>query len=168
MWANLSAISLPAENFIVRAVVVYLVILFLLRFSGKRQVGQMSAVEFVVVMLLSNAVQNSMNGGDNSLAGGLILACVLVAMSWLISNLNFRFKGFRHVVLGVPTLLIHKGVLIEESMKRERIARIDLATLLRKQGIHHFHEVYTAILESDGSLSVTKISEHLNESARLS
>lgn len=166
MWSNLSTISLPAENFIVRAVVVYLIILFLLRFSGKRQVGQMSAVEFVVVMLLSNAVQNSMNGGDNSLLGGLILAGVLVAMSWLISNLNFRFKAFRHVVLGVPTLLIHKGVLIEENMKRERIARIDLATLLRKQGIHHFHEVYTAILESDGSLSVTKLSEHLNESAR--
>ena len=168
MWANLTLLSLPASNFIVRAVVVYIAILFLLRFSGKRQVGQMSAVEFVVVMLLSNAVQNSMNGGDNSLMGGLLLASVLVAMSWLISNLNFRFKKFRHIVLGVPTLLIHKGTLIEENMKRERIARIDLATLLRKQGIHHFHEVYTAILESDGSLSVTKMVDHLNESARLS
>jgi uncharacterized membrane protein YcaP (DUF421 family) len=64
MWANLSILSLPVSNFVVRAIVVYLAVLFLLRFSGKRQVGQTSAVEFVVVMLLSNAVQNSMNGGD--------------------------------------------------------------------------------------------------------
>jgi uncharacterized membrane protein YcaP (DUF421 family) len=98
----------------------------------------------------------------------VILAGVLVAMSWLISNLNFRFKGFRHVVLGVPTLLIHKGVLIEENMKRERIARIDLATLCVSKAFIIFTKFIRRLFESDGSLSVTKMIDHLNESARLS
>ena len=96
-------------NLALRAVVVFLAVLVLLRLSGKRQLGQMGATEFVAILLISNAVQNSMNGGDNSLIGGLLLATVLVALSALISFLTYRYQSFSRIFEGTPTLLIHKG-----------------------------------------------------------
>ncbi len=151
--------SLSIVHLVVRATLVYFAILLLLRISGKRQVGQMSATEFVTIMLLSNSVQNSMNGGDNSLTGGIVLATVLVALTWIISELSFRYRMVRNVCEGVPTLLIHKGALLENNLHKERITKSDVVTMLRKQGIHSFHEVHVAVLESDGSLSVTKTSD---------
>ena len=156
MWSDFTKISVGPTDLIIRAVVVFVFVLVLLRLSGKRQVGQMNATELVAIMLISNAVQNSMNGGDNSLLGGLILALVLVVMSVGISVLSYRSRAFRAVVEGTPTLLVHKGKVLPENLKRERISMNELVMLLRKQGVHHFHEVKTAILESDGSLSISR------------
>src|SRR5579859_7472683 len=100
MWQNLTTLALPAPNLIVRALVVYLSVLILLRISGKRQIGQMGATEFVTVLLISNAVQNSMNGGDNSLSGGLLLAVVLVGLSMLIARLTYRSRIFSRIFEG--------------------------------------------------------------------
>src|SRR3954471_22910725 len=102
---NLFVPDVPYWNLIVRAIVVYLAVLILLRISGKRQLGQMGATEFVAILLISNAVQNSMNGGDNSLTGGLILATVLVGLSALISYLTYRSRFFSTIFEGTPTLL---------------------------------------------------------------
>src|ERR1700722_9488052 len=113
MWQNLFDFNLAPLNLIIRAVVVYLAVLILLRISGKRQVGQMGATEFVAILLISNAVQNAMNGGDNSLTGGLLLAAILIALSTLISFLTFRSPFFTALFEGTPTLLIHKGKLIK-------------------------------------------------------
>jgi uncharacterized membrane protein YcaP (DUF421 family) len=156
MWQNLVSLSVDPVNLIVRAVVVYLAVLLLLRLSGKRQIGQMGPTEFVAVLLISNAVQNSMNGGDNSLLGGLLLALVLVALSALISYLTYRSRVFSAVFEGTPTLLIHHGALVRKSMARERMSESELRTLLRKQGLHDLGEIENAILEADGTLSVTK------------
>ena len=116
----------------------------------------MSPTDFVAILLISNAVQNSMNGGDNSLAGGLILASVLVFMSWLISVLTYRNRVWRRIFEGVPTLLIHKGHFVQRNLDRERITVQELKSLLRRQGIHDFEKVRQAILESDGTLDVTR------------
>jgi uncharacterized membrane protein YcaP (DUF421 family) len=159
MWTNLSALSLSPFNFIIRAVVVYLFVLLLVRVSGKRQIGQMSAIEFVTILLISNAVQNSMNGGDNSLIGGLMTAATLILLTNIIAHLSYRSKKAQHLFEGVPTLLVHKGAVIETNMKKELISHSELVTLLRKQGIHHLAELRSAVLESDGSLSVTRISD---------
>ncbi|MEO5668357.1 MAG: YetF domain-containing protein [Bdellovibrionota bacterium] len=159
MLNTLVHMSLSPLEFVVRAGAVFLFVLILLRLSGKRQVGQMSATDLVAIMLISNAVQNSMNGGDNSLTGGLILAVVLIAMSWSISVLSYRSKKFRDLFEGVPTLLIHKGKVVEANLKKELISLADLRILLRKQGVQHIHDVKTAILESDGSLSVAHVGD---------
>ena len=159
MWQNLMDFNLPPLNLVIRALVVYLTVLILLRISGKRQLGQMGATEFVAILLISNAVQNSMNGGDNSLSGGLLLAGVLILLSTLISYLTYRSRFFRMLFEGTPTLLIHKGKLIHKHLMHERMSESELRTLLRKQGIHHIHEIETAVLEADGTLSVTKMSE---------
>ena len=151
--------DVPALNLVVRAVVVFLSVLILLRVSGKRQIGQMGATEFVAVLLISNAVQNAMNGGDNSLAGGLVLATVLIALSSAISILTYRSRFFSALFEGTPTLLIHHGQLIRKSLARERLTESDLKILLRKQGIHDLSEIKTAILEADGTFSITKKTE---------
>ena len=152
-------LSVSPSNLAIRALGVFLFVLILLRLSGKRQLGQMSATEFITILLISNAVQNAMNAGDNSLSGGLILAAVLVFLSWSISELTFRSTFMRTLFEGTPTLLIHKGKLLDKNLKTERITHNELHTLLRKQGVHHFSDVHTAVLESDGSLSIVKITE---------
>jgi uncharacterized membrane protein YcaP (DUF421 family) len=152
-------VSMPYWHLVLRATVVYLAILILLRLGGKRQIGQMGTGEFVAILLISNAVQNSMNGGDNSITAGLILAAVLVALSAIIDYLSFRSKQIERLFQGSPTLLIHRGKIIHKNLEKEFLNLHELRTYLRKQGIHDFHEIYEAILESDGSISVTKYSE---------
>lgn len=159
MWENLNHLTLPVGNLVVRAFVVYLSILILLRISGKKQMGQMSATEFVAILLISNAVQNSMNGGDNSLTGGIILAVVLIALSTAISFLAFRSPFMSILFEGSPALLVHRGKMIRKHMVKERLSPQELKVLLRKQGFHHLAEIETAILEADGTLSVTKLNE---------
>src|ERR1700729_1615030 len=119
MWNNLTNLSLSPLNLIVRAVIVYLSVVILLRISGKRQLGQMGATEFVAILLISNAVQNSMNGGGNSLVGGLLLPAVLIALSWLITTLTFRSRRFQVIFEGTPTLLIHKGEVVPKNLVKE-------------------------------------------------
>ena len=162
LTASLFHTSIPPLEFIIRALAVYLFVLLLLRIGGKRQLAQMSPTEFVAVLLISNAVQNSMNGGDNSLSGGFILAVVLIAASTLISYLTFRSKKFRHVFEGVPTILIHCGKLIEKNLKSERITRDELASMLRRQNVHHLEVIQEAILEPDGGLTILLKNDLLN------
>ena len=151
--------ELPILNLMLRGVVVFVCVLMLLRISGKRQLGQMGASEFVAILLISNAVQNSMNGGDNSLVGGLILALVLIALSWLVSWLTYRSVFLSSIFEGSPTLLIHHSRVIRANLRKEKLSNSDLKVLLRKQGIHDFTTVKTAILEADGTLSISKIDE---------
>ena len=159
MINDLIHLSISPLDLIIRAVLVYLAVLILLRIGGKKQMGQMAASEFVAILLISNAVQNSMNGGDNSLVGGLILASVLIFVSWLISVLTYRNKKISAIFEGTPTLLIHRGKLHAKNLAKERVTINELHALLRKQGVHDFTEVYSAILESDGFLSITKTGE---------
>lgn len=151
--------SLSPLNFIIRAAVIYIAVLLLLRIAGKRQMGQMSPTEFVAILLISNAVQNSMNGGDNSLTGGLLLATVLISLSWIVSFLSYRSKTFSALFEGTPRLLIHKGRVVKDSLKHERLTISELTTLLRKQGFHSYSEIHSAVLEADGTLSVIREDE---------
>ncbi|AZZ36753.1 DUF421 domain-containing protein [Bdellovibrio sp. qaytius] len=156
MWQNFTSFSVDPFNLVFRSIIVYLSVLILLRLSGKRQMGQMSATEFVAVLLISNAVQNAMNGGDVSLAGGLLSAVVLIILSALISYLTYKSKFFSSMFEGTPTLLIHQGKIIYKNLHSERMNESELHILLRKQGMHNLNEIKTAILEADGTLSVTK------------
>nr|BDT28924.1 hypothetical protein BHI3_23900 [Bacteriovorax sp. HI3] len=117
--------------------------------------GQMNATEFVAVLLISNAVQNSMNGGDNSLIGGLFLASVLIIMSTLIAYLTYKSKTASHIIEGTPTILIHRGKVVPQNIRKELLSEGELKTLLRKQGFHDIADIDVAILEADGKLSIT-------------
>lgn len=157
--SSLWTLSLPWTHLVLRGGVVYIAILFLLRLSGKRQVGQMGVGEFVAILLISNAVQNSMNGGDNSITGGLILAAVILALSYLTEFLAFKSKKWEALIQGRPRLLIHQGQLLRQNLEKELISPHELGTMLRKQGIQNVTDIHEAVLESDGSISVIRSGE---------
>lgn len=146
-------------QFIVRGAVIYLAVLLLLRLGGKRQIGQMGTGEFVAILLISNAVQNAMNGGDNSITGGLILAAVLIGLSVLVDYLTYRSKACEVLLQGRPTLLIHQGKLLHQNLEKEFLNVHEVKTMLRRQGIHDLAEVREAVLESGGWVSVIKKDE---------
>lgn len=148
--------SLPLWNLILRSVVVYIAVLMLLRLSGKRQVANLGTSELVALLLISNAVQNAMNGGDNSLTAGLVLAGVLMAMSFILAALTYFSRDWERFIQGRPTLLIHHGTLQRQNLRRELLNVRELRAQLRKQGIQSIGEVEEAVLESDGYISVVR------------
>jgi uncharacterized membrane protein YcaP (DUF421 family) len=150
-------------EFVVRASVVYLVVMALLRLGGKRQVGQMGMAQLVALLLISNAVQNAMNGNDGSITGGIILATVIMVWSYLFELLTSRSKRLENLIQGRPTLLIRSGKLLRDNLRRERLSVNELRVILRRQGIHDLRTVDTAILESDGFISVWKKDERAAE-----
>src|SRR5437667_9831511 len=125
-----------------------------LRVAGKRELGQMSAVDLVVILVIANAVQNAMTGGDNSLIGGIIAASTLVAMNLIFGRVANRIPLLEHLFTSEPTLLIDDGKLIQTHLQRENITREDVEMSAREHGIGDLSDVEAAILERDGSISI--------------
>ena len=147
--------AIPWWEFLVRGAIVYAFLIILLRLTGKRQVGQLAPFDLVLLLVLSNAVQNSMNGGDNSLVGGLISATTLVAVNWLVSLWTFRSKRLEALVEGRPEVLIHNGKLFENVLFAAKMTHHELDAALRDAGCSCVAEVHSAILENTGTISVT-------------
>src|SRR6266851_9197123 len=140
-------LSFPWWHFVLRGSVVYIAILLLLRLGGKRQIGQMGTGEFVAILLISNAVQNAMNGGDNSITGGLLLATTIILLSVLVAYATFKSKKVEALIQGRPRLLIHHGELLQQNLEKELLNVHELKTILRRQGIHDLSEIDQAVLE---------------------
>ena len=147
-------ISVPWWELVVRGLVVYVFLILLLRLTGKRQIGQLSPFDLVLLLILSNAVQNSMNAGDNSLIGGLISATTLVAVNYLVGLITFKSKKLETIIDGRPQVLIHEGVLFEDVMNEAKLTRRELDATLRQSGHFEIKDVKLAILENNGSVSV--------------
>ena len=147
--------SIPWWELIVRSLLVYLFLLLILRVTGKRQVGQLAPFDLVLLLVLSNAVQNSMNGGDNSLIGGLISATTLIVLNYGVGFATFRNKKLEALIEGRPQVLIHNGKLFEDVLAHSQLTRHELNAALRQAGCTCPEEVHTAILENNGSISVT-------------
>jgi uncharacterized membrane protein YcaP (DUF421 family) len=140
----------------VRSVVVYAFLLLILRITGKRQVGQLAPFDLVLLLVLSNAVQNSMNGGDNSLVGGLISATTLVALNYAIGYATFRSKKLEAIIEGRPQVLIHNGHLFQDVMAGSKLTHHELEAALRQAGCANIGDCHSAILENNGSVSVVQ------------
>ena len=147
-------LSVPWWEFIVRGVVIYIFLLVLLRVTGKRQISQMSPFDLVLLLILSNAVQNSMNAGDNSLLGGIISATTLVVLNYGLGMATFRSKRVERLVEGRAQLVVHDGKVFEEVMREASITREELETMLREAGFFALKDVRLAILETNGKISV--------------
>lgn len=150
MW-NLSA---PWWEFVLRGLIVYGALLVLMRMSGKRQTGQLTPFDLVLLLIISNAVQNAMNAGDNSVLAGLILAATLFLADTVLGYFTWRSRPFELLVEGRPQIVIHQGEIFDEVMRRERISTHDLHKALRRNGCTRVEDVHFAILETDGSISV--------------
>ena len=151
MWK----LAVPWWELILRGVVVYVFLLVMLRLSGKRQVGQLAPFDLVLLLVLSNAVQNSMNGGDNSLLGGLVSATTLIGLNYLVGALTYRSKRTEGLIEGRPQILIHNGKLFEDVMAGAQLTHHELNSALRQAGCDCVADVHCAILENNGSISVT-------------
>jgi uncharacterized membrane protein YcaP (DUF421 family) len=139
---------------VVRAVVVYAFLLVLLRLSGKRQVGQLAPFDLVLLLVLSNSVQNSMSGDDKSITGGLILAAVLVGMNWVVGWLTYRSKSLEALIEGRPVILVHDGHIDHRAMRRVQMTKHELEAALRTSGCAGPEEVRFAVLENNGQVTV--------------
>jgi uncharacterized membrane protein YcaP (DUF421 family) len=150
MWI----LSIPWWEFIVRAGLVYLFLLIILRLTGKRQVGQLAPFDLVLLLVLSNALQNSMNGGDNSVTGGMISALTLIGVNWVVAYFTFRSKKMARLVEGRPQVLVHNGIVYRDVMARQSLTQDELDAALRQAGCASVADVHFAILENNGQISV--------------
>jgi uncharacterized membrane protein YcaP (DUF421 family) len=144
----------PWWEFVLRGVLVYGSLLVLLRLSGKRQVGQLAPFDLVLLLVLSNAVQNSMNAGDNTVGAGLILVLTLVSMNGLLGFIAARNKRLEAFIDGSPEILVHNGAAQEAVLKRTRISRHELMSAIRQVGLTEIEQVRVAILENNGRINV--------------
>jgi uncharacterized membrane protein YcaP (DUF421 family) len=147
--------SIPWWEFAVRALIVYAFLMVLLRVTGRRQVGQLAPFDLVLLLVLSNALQNSMNGGDNSVVGGVLSALTLVGVNWVVGYVSFRSKRLARVIEGKPEVLIHNGHVYQDVMDRERLTQEELNAALRRSNCSCVEEVHFAILENNGQISVS-------------
>ena len=147
-------LSLPWYEFVVRGVLVYVFLLVLLRITGKRQIGQLAPFDLILLLVLSNAVQNAMNGGDNSVLGGVISATTLVVLNWGVAFVTFRWKRLANFVEGSPVILVHNGHVDQKAMAKMMVTMHELNAALRSAGVSGPECVHVAILENNGNISV--------------
>lgn len=148
------------SELVLRSVVVYSALIVILRLTGKRQVGQLAPFDLVLLLVLSNAVQNSMNGGDNSLPGGLISAVTLVAVNYLVGYATFKNKRIEALIEGRPLLIVHNGHVLKDVLAHAMVTHHELDAALRQTGHGCIDEVHTAILENNGSITVIPRTHH--------
>jgi len=144
---------------VLRTAIIYVVVLLGVRLSGKREVGQMTPFDLTLLLLISNSVQNAMNGPDNSLFGGIAAAITLLIMNYVIADLSGTNRRFRKLIEGQPSLLIHNGQLILAHMAKEHVSMDELERALREHGINSYRNVALGVLEVDGSISLLKYDE---------
>jgi uncharacterized membrane protein YcaP (DUF421 family) len=147
-------LSVPLWEIVLRTVVVYAVVLGLLRLGGKRELGTMSPADLVVILIIANAVQNAMNGGDVSLIGGLVSAATLVGGNLLLGRFGRSIPILGRLVYEEPTLLVQDGKPIIENLKHEHVDVGEVEMAAREHGISDLAEVAAAVLEIDGSISI--------------
>ncbi len=139
---------------IIRSVVIYLFIFLAFRFSGKRQIGQLSPFDFVVLLIISNVVQNAVIGPDNSLSGGMIGAITILALNYGLNEIVYRSKKARHLLEPTPSILVHNGKINQANMAKEKITEDELLAAIRKNGVLEPSKVRYAILEENGTISI--------------
>lgn len=145
---------LPWWELLLRGIIVYIFLLFLLRLTGRRQTGMLTPFDFILLLILSNTVQNSMNGGDNSLGGGLFLAATLITINGLMLFLSRHFRLINWMLVGRPLFLVRDGAVQEKVMHRERITHHELMAALRAAGLANIEQAKDVILETNGTISV--------------
>ncbi len=145
---------LPWWELLLRGLIVYVFLLFLIRLTGRRQAGMLTPFDFILLLILSNTVQNAMNGGDNSLGGGLFLAATLIAINWIMLLLSRHFRLVHWMLVGRPVFLVRDGAVQEKVMQRERISHHELMLAMRAVGLTNIEQAKDVILETNGTISV--------------
>jgi uncharacterized membrane protein YcaP (DUF421 family) len=150
MWVP----EISVLELVVRGVVVYLVLFALLRFIGKKHVGELSPFDLVVLLIISETVDGSLIGKDHSLTGGLISAATLVLVVQIVGYLTWRFRSVEKFIEGVPRILIRHGEVKNAALDQERVTMAELIEAIRREGHSSVTNIRFAILETDGSITL--------------
>lgn len=149
-----------------RTTVVYFVVLLGFRLTGKREIGQFTPFDLVLILLVANAVQNAMVGPDTSLLGGIISALTLLVVNYIVSYISDRNRIAQELTIGTPTILVHDGQVIVSHLRKEHIAEDELEAALREHGVDNISDVQSAVLEVDGSISVVPLNSEVQRTRK--
>lgn len=148
--------SMGAWEHVVRAAAVYVFLFLALRFIGKKHIGELAPFDLIVLLILSETVQNAMIGEDKSLLGGLISAATLIGMAQAMNWLSWRSKKLSRILEGVPKVVVKHGRRCDDMMRAERISTSELTEAMRREGCANIANVRIAMLENDGKISILK------------
>jgi uncharacterized membrane protein YcaP (DUF421 family) len=155
VWNHMFVLGLPLLEKILRPVIVYVFLIIGLRLSGKRELAQLNPFDLIVLLTLSNTVQNAIIGDDNTVIGGLIGATSLLAVNYLVVRFLYDHRKIDQLVEGRPDVLIEDGKVYEHKLKKELITKEELAAAARRQGFDSLSDVRQCVLEPGGTLSFT-------------
>lgn len=163
MLTSMFHLPLPVLEKIIRPVVVYLFLIVFLRLFGKRELAQLNPFDLVVLLSLSNTVQNAIIGDDNSITGGVIGAFSLLAINWILMRVLFKMPKLNQALEGTKTVLIRKGVVDEKALAKETLTREELLSVLHKNALNDFSEAEMCVLEPNGTFYVEAMKPTLDE-----
>jgi uncharacterized membrane protein YcaP (DUF421 family) len=163
---NMFHLPLPVLEKILRPMIVYLFLVVFLRVFGKRELAQLNPFDLVVLLSLSNTVQNAMIGDDNSVSGGVIGALSLLTINWVLTRMLFRSPKLSTILEGTETVLIRHGVVDWEATKKEALTELELRSVLHKQGFNSFEEVEKCVLEPNGNFYMEGIKAMSDDAQR--
>ena len=167
MIESMFHLPLPVLEKFLRPIIVYLCLIGFLRLFGKRELAQLNPFDLVVLLSLSNTVQNAMIGDDNSVSGGIIGAFALLLANWLLGRLLFRYPSINNALQGSPAILIHEGKMDEAALKAESLTPTELLGAVHKDGIDHLGDVKRATLEPNGTFYMERYSPDEGDRVRL-
>jgi uncharacterized membrane protein YcaP (DUF421 family) len=150
-------------DIILRSAVVYLFMIIALRIFGKKELSQLNTADVILILLISNSVQNAMVGSNSSLLGGILAASILFLINFILKKMMFRYKKFSDFMLEKPEILIHNGVLDFKSLSKLLISNDELKEAMREHGVENFADVKLAMLEIDGNISIISGKENLKQ-----
>ncbi|RZM27821.1 MAG: DUF421 domain-containing protein [Pedobacter sp.] len=151
-------------DIVLRSLSVYAFMLVAIRLTGKKELSQLNTTDVVLILLISNAVQNAMVGNNASLTGGLVAAAVLFALNFALKKLMFKNKRFRDLISEHPEILIRNGKLNFKMLSKLEITNEELEEAMREHGVEKYKDVKLAIMEVDGNISIITGDEHLKQS----
>ena len=163
---NMFQIGLPLIlEKVLRTIIIYIALIIGLRLAGKRELAQLNPFDLVVLLSLSNTVQNAIIGNDNSLSGGLIGALALLALNYLVVRFLFRHRRLDEILEGAPTVLVEHGGVKQAALAKELLTTAELMTVLHRQGFETVEEVERCILQPGGTFDVKGINPPLEQLA---
>jgi uncharacterized membrane protein YcaP (DUF421 family) len=162
---NLPNIGSDLPDIALRTAVIYVVLILLLRLRGKAGVGQMSILDLVLVLVISNGVQNAMIGNNTTLYGGLVAATTLVVVDWIIQTATARSRKAQRLLEGEPALLVRDGHVLKKAMERQGVSNDDLRAALRAHGLERPADAHLVVLETSGAISVVPASARIRPGA---
>ena len=157
LFSHMFHLPLPIVEKLLRPIIIYLVLIFLLRLFGKRELAQLNPFDLVVLLSLSNTVQNAIIGDDNSVTGGIIGAFALLAVNWLVVRILYATPRLNRMLEGRAVVLVRDGKIDHDAVRREALTHEELIEVIHRQGFEHLSQVRKCVLEPNGTFYVEAV-----------